>query len=162
MTGDGAGDLHPLKPTEPFVHRRQISWGDTDTARIVYTARIPHFAMEAIEAWFVDRVGTGFYDLATEHRLGTPFVHIELDFRSPMTPRDRIATTVLLERMGRSSLTFGLTSHAEAEGRLCWSGRFICVYTNPETYKSVEVPERFRDALRSEVDLFRSLGRPGS
>ena len=141
---------------EPFIHRRQISWGDTDAARIVYTARIPHFAMEAIEAWFIDRVGPGFYDLATEYGLGTPFVHMELDFRSRMTPRDRIATTVLLERMGRSSLTFGLSSHAEADARLCWSGRFVCAYTDTTTYKSVEVPERFRDALRAELDLFRS------
>lgn len=65
-----------LRPTEPFVHRRQIVWGDTDTARIVYTARVPHFAMEAIEAWLIDRLGVGFYDMNTRLGFGTPMVHL--------------------------------------------------------------------------------------
>jgi acyl-CoA thioesterase FadM len=38
------------RPTEPFVHRRRILWGETDAARIAYTARFLDFAMEAAEA----------------------------------------------------------------------------------------------------------------
>ncbi len=144
-----------MRPTEPFVHRRQISWGDTDAARIVYTARIPHFALEAVEAWFIDRIGPGFYDLATETRIGTPFVHMEFDFRSRMTPHDRLATVVRLEKIGRTSLTLAVSSRAEGDGRLCWTGRLVCVYADTETYTSVEVPEQFREALAHELELGR-------
>ena len=35
-----------VKAEVPFVHTRHILWGDTDAARIVYTARIAHFAMK--------------------------------------------------------------------------------------------------------------------
>ena len=142
-----------MRPTEPFVHRRQISWGDTDAARIVYTARVPHFAIEAIEAWFIDRLGFGFYDMDALHGFGTPFVHMQVDFRSRMTPHDRIATRVLLERMGHSSLTFALASHAEADRRLCWSGQFVCACVRTDTYAPIEVPEQFRDSLRHELAI---------
>ncbi len=145
------------RPTEPFVHRRQIVWGDTDTARIVYTARVPHFAMEAIEAWLIDRLGVGFYDMNTRLGFGTPMVHLEVDFVSPMTPRDRIGTRVLVERVGRSSMTFALASYADEGARLCWTGRFVCACVSTEDFSTIKVPEQFRDALAHELELAKSV-----
>ncbi len=144
-----------MKPTEPFVHRRQVSWGDTDAARIVYTARIPHFALEAIEAWFIDRLGLGFYDMNLEG-FGTPFVHLEVDFKGRMTPADRLATRVLLDRAGHSSLAFALRSETEADGRLCWTGRFVCACVRTDIYAPIEIPERFRATVARELELAKA------
>jgi 4-hydroxybenzoyl-CoA thioesterase len=145
-----------LSVAEPFVHWRRISWGDTDAARIVYTARVPHFALEAIEAWYLDRLGVGFYDIVTEHGFGTPFVHMDIDFRSPMTPHDRIGTRVLLTRLGATSMNFALDSRTE-EGRLCWTGNFACVFVRFEPYGPIPAPEFLRRALELEVALADSL-----
>jgi acyl-CoA thioesterase FadM len=47
------------RPTEdgrfPFIHRRRVKWGESDPARIAYTARFLDFAMDAIEAFLQDR-----------------------------------------------------------------------------------------------------------
>ncbi len=72
-------------------------------ARIAYTARFLDYAMEAIERWCQDRLGTGWYEMNVDEGIGTPFVHVEMDFRSPVTPRDTLASTVRLIRLGGSS-----------------------------------------------------------
>jgi 4-hydroxybenzoyl-CoA thioesterase len=145
-----------LTAIEPFVHHRQISWGDTDAARIVYTARVPHFALEAIEAWFLDRLGLGFYDMATQHGFGTPFVHMDVEFRSRMTPHDRIGTRVLLDRLGGSSLRFALDSRAQ-DGRLCWTGNFVCVFVRSDRFQPIPVPDFLAEPLRRELALGESV-----
>ena len=124
-----------------------IGWGDTDAARIVYTARVPHFGMEAIEAWFLQRLGVGWYEMNTELGFGTPFVHLEVAFRSPMRPGETIATRVLLDHAGRSSLRFALDSRDGT--RLCWTGRFACAFVG-EGFRSIRIPDRFTGAVAQE------------
>lgn len=131
----------------PFVHVRRIRWGESDPARIAYTARFLEFAMDAIEAFFQDRLGAGFYELNLDHGIGTPFVHVELDFRSPLTPRDTLATEVRLVRLGGSSVTFAVAGRVGA--RLAFEGRLVSAFvdiTGP-AMKPIPVPPRFRALL---------------
>jgi len=146
------------RPTEAFVHRRRILWGETDAARIAYTARFLDFAMEATEAWFVERMGAGWYELNLDHGVGTPFVHASLDFRSPVTPRDTLETTVLLARLGGSSLRFAVAGRAESGRRLVYEGTLICAFVDPAAMRPVPVPDRFRAALESEAALAQAAG----
>jgi len=143
------------KPTEgkcyPFIHARRIRWGESDPARIVYTARYLDFAMDAIEAFFTDRLGASFYEFNMDHGIGTPFVHVELDFRSPMTPRDTSMTEVRLGRLGGSSLSFAVAGRV-AE-RLCYEGRLVCAFvdtTGPQM-KPIPVPPAFRTLLEPDA-----------
>ncbi len=83
------------KPTEgapprPFRHEIRVGWGDCDPARIAYTARIPEWALAAIDAWWESEVGPGWFQLNIDRGHGTPFVHMTLDFRAPVTPRHRL------------------------------------------------------------------------
>lgn len=136
------------------MHHRRIAWWDTDAARIAYTARFPQFCMEAIEAWFIERLGTDWYALNESGR-GTPFVHLSIDFRSPLTPRDALATTVALARAGGSSLEFRVTGRAR-EGRLVFEGRFVCVFvaTRGDTgHRPIPIPDEFRAAVDREAAL---------
>jgi acyl-CoA thioesterase FadM len=118
------------KPTEartfPFIHARRIRWGECDPARIAYTARFLDFAMDAIEAFLLDRLDAGFYELNVDHAAGTPFVRVELDFRSPLTARDTLETEVRLLRLGGASLTFGVSGRVGA--RLCFEGRLVAAH----------------------------------
>jgi 4-hydroxybenzoyl-CoA thioesterase len=143
------------RPTEgkayPFVHARRIRWGESDPARIVYTARYLDFAMDAIEAFFTDRLGASFYEFNLDHGVGTPFVHVELDFRSPLTPRDTLETEVRLSRLGGSSLTFAVVGRVGE--RLCYEGRLVCAFvdvTGPEM-KPIQVPPQFRALLEADA-----------
>jgi acyl-CoA thioesterase FadM len=119
-------DLAPAGDA-PFVHRLRPTWGDSDPALMVYTARFPDFALRAIDAWMLANVGVDFYCLNVDWGIGTPFVHLTCDFRSPATPRDTLLIAVQVERVGKTSLAFRVAATIEADGRLCFEGRFVCV-----------------------------------
>ena len=146
------------RPTEPFSHRRRILWGETDAARIAYTARFLDFAMEATEAWFRERVGIGWYELNVDHGIGTPFVHVSLDFRSPVTPRDELSTTVLLSRLGGSSLRFAVAGRADGGARLVYEGTLVCAFVDNAAMRPIPVPERFLPALEAEARIAQAAG----
>ena len=112
---------------QPFVHRLTPTWGDADPARMIYTGRFPDFALRAIDAWMLEKVGASFYGMNMDWGIGTPFVHLECDFRSPATPRDTLLIAVAVEKVGESSLAFKVAATIEADGRLCFEGRFVCV-----------------------------------
>ncbi|KAB2849568.1 MAG: acyl-CoA thioesterase [Hyphomicrobiaceae bacterium] len=144
--------------TRPFVHRLRPQWGDTDPARMVYTGRYPDFALRAIDAWFLARAGADFYRLNTEWGIGTPFVRLECDFRSPLTPRDIVEIEVSVERAGEKSLTFAVRGLNAGSGRLAFEGRFVCVCVKFEDQsrqdaKSIPLDPRIRAA--AEADLAR-------
>jgi acyl-CoA thioesterase FadM len=145
------------RPTEerryPFVHRRRIKWGESDPARIAYTARFLDFAMDAIEAFLQDRIGAGFYELNVDHDSGTPFVHVEIDFKSPLTPRDTLETEVRLARLGGSSLTYAVTGRVG--DRVSFTGRMVSAFVTTEgtRMRPIPVPDAFRALLQPDADF---------
>ncbi len=143
-----------------FVHRRRILWGETDAARIAYTARFLDFAMEATEAWFRERLGAGWYELNLDHGIGTPFVHASLDFRSPLTPRDELETAVALARLGGSSLRFSLAGRADGGRRLVYEATLVCAFVDAAAMRPVRVPDAFRPALEREAALGAAAAAP--
>ncbi len=90
------------KPTEgaDFCHRIRVGWADCDPARIAFTGRIPYWALAAIDAWWGHHTGDDWYRLNVDKGFGTPFVHMDLDFRAPVTPRHPLECKVRLLRLG--------------------------------------------------------------
>lgn len=85
-----------------FVYEIRVGWGDCDPARIAYTGRLPAFALEAIDAWWEHHLdGDGWYQMELDRGTGTPFVHMSIDFRSPVTPRHRLMCEVWLGCFGQ-------------------------------------------------------------
>jgi acyl-CoA thioesterase FadM len=139
--------------TALYVHRYQVAFSDTDAANIAFTGRFPNFCLDAIEGWFRDRLGTDWYRLNNDLDLGTPFVHLSVDMRSPLTPRDMLLTTVALARAGGSSLEFSVSGRTETEGRLSFSGRFLCVFVAKATMRATAIPPPFRALADDEAKL---------
>lgn len=144
------------RPTDPsangpFVHERRIRWGESDPARIAYTARFLDFAMDAIEAYLLDRWGASYYELNVDHGRGTPFVKVELEFRSPLTPRDTLATEVRVARIGGSSTTFVVAGRVG--DRLAYEGRLTCAYVDVtgERMRPVPIPDAYRAAMQRDL-----------
>jgi acyl-CoA thioesterase FadM len=111
--------------------------------------------MEAVEAWFRDRLGTDWFALNLDRGIGTPFVHASLDFRSPLTPRDTLETTVLLTRLGGSSLRFALAGRAEGGRRLAFEARLVCAFVDARAspMRPIPAPADLRPALEREAAL---------
>jgi acyl-CoA thioesterase FadM len=135
----------------PYVHEAQIRFSDTDAARIAYTGRFPNLAMDAIDGWFRDRLGTDWFTLNVDEGVGTPFVHLSVDMRSPLTPRDLLASTVLVAKAGNSSLEFRVVGRVGE--RVSYEGRFVCVFVDLPTGKPMPIPQRFRPAVTEEASL---------
>lgn len=133
---DGAG-------VKPFEHVIRVGWGDCDPARIAYTARLPAFALEAIDAWWEHHLdGDGWYQMELDRNMGTPFVHLSLDFRSPVTPRHRLRCAVYPTRLGDKSITFRV--EGRQDGTLCFEGSFTCVFTIAEGFRPQSAPPDIR------------------
>lgn len=109
-----------------FVHEIRVTWADCDPARIAYTGRLPWFALDAIDAWWERHLGHGWFQLEIDRNVGTPFVHMALDFRHPVTPRHRLRCEVWSSKLGATSIEFRVV--ARQDGVICFEGRFVCVF----------------------------------
>ncbi|MFP4043231.1 MAG: acyl-CoA thioesterase, partial [Rhodosalinus sp.] len=100
--------------TEVFEHSIAVRWADCDPAEIAYSGRIPAWALDAIDAWWEDRSGgTGWFQLNMDRDIGTPFVRMEIDFRTPITPRHRLICRTWPSRLGETSITFRVDGYQD-------------------------------------------------
>jgi acyl-CoA thioesterase FadM len=133
-----------------FTHTIRVGWADCDPARIAYTGRIPYFALEAIDAWWEATVGDDWYRLNVDKDIGTPFVHLSVDFRKPVTPRHRLNCQVRLIRMGESSVRFSVEGRQDSE--LCFEGEFVEVFVDAAAHVKRGIPQEFRSRLSAAVE----------
>lgn len=132
--------------SEVFEHEIRVTWGDCDPAKIAYTARLPWFALDAINAWWEAHLGgDGWYQLELDRNIGTPFVHMSMDFRAPVTPRHRLICAVWPQRLGDKSVTFRVDGRQA--GVLCFEGTFTCVFIIADQFKSQSAPPELRSVI---------------
>ena len=132
-----------------FRHEIRVRWADCDPANIAYTGRLPDFALEAIDAWWEHAVGADWYRLTNDRGIGTPFVNLSMDFRSPVTPRHPLMCEVAPVRLGRTSVTFRVAGWQG--GVLCFEGRFTEVFMRDGVFKAVEPPEDIRTMIEERL-----------
>jgi len=127
-----------------------IGWGDCDPAKIVYTANIPGYALKAINAWWEHHLdGDGWFQLELDRNIGTPFVHMSLDFKSPITPRHKLNCDVWPARLGETSIDFRVDGLQD--GVLCFEGRFTCVFIVASEFKKQAPPKEIRDIILPKI-----------
>ena len=132
--------------TTDFVHEIRVGWGDCDPARIAYNGHLPGFALQAIDAWWEHQLdGDGWYQMELDRGTGTPFVHMSIDFRSPVTPRHRLACSVWPVALGQKSVTFRV--EARQDGTLCFEGKFVCVFIEPSDFSAKPAPADYRAVI---------------
>jgi 4-hydroxybenzoyl-CoA thioesterase len=142
---DGATGPMPL----PFVHPIRVRWGDCDPAAIAYTPNIPAWALEAIEAWWEHHAGIDWYHINIDRDLGTPFVHMSLDFRAPVTPRHMLECEVVLKRLGSRAVTHRVCGRQN--GVLCFEGEFVAVFVHSKAMVPRTPPADILAAIQSVV-----------
>lgn len=134
----------------PWQHEIRVAWGDCDPARIAYTARIPAWCLDAINAWWEEHFGGGWYQMELDHDFGTPFVHMRIDFRAPVTPRHRLICAVAPTRLGDTSIDWRVAG--SQDGTLCFEGHFTCVFTRASTFTKAPPSEAVRALIRRHLE----------
>jgi len=132
--------------TVPFIYQRQIHWGDTDAAGIVYTGQFLDFMLEAVECWWREVVGLDWYTMNTKHRMGSPMVSTQMDFVAPVYDGDKIDLSVIVEHLGGASIKHAITGTGQ-DGVKRFEGSLTAAIVNTEIMKAVRMPEDWRQII---------------
>ena len=138
------------RPHTPHQYVVGITWGDCDPAKIVYTGRLPWFALNAINSWWEKHLdGDGWFQMETDRNVGTPFVRLEMDFISPVTPRHDLICYVWPVKLGETSIAFRVDG--EQNGQLCFSSRSVSVFTVADTFSKQPPPAQIKKIIEREL-----------
>ncbi|MBX2885989.1 MAG: hypothetical protein KTR32_38895 [Granulosicoccus sp.] len=131
------------RPANAHKHIVRVTWGDCDPANIVYTGRLPWFALDAINAWWVEYLnGDGWFQMELDRNIGTPFVRLEMDIQKPVTPRNNLICHTWPVALGETSITFRVDG--EQEDALCFAFKSVSVFTIANEFRKQTVPPDFR------------------
>jgi len=136
-----------VPPKGAFTRSVPVRFSHCDPAGIVYFPHYFDMFNGLIEDWYGQELGHDYAELVMGNRYGFPFVHIECDFKIPSRMGEVIDLTLLVERIGRSSLSFAIVCHRDGFERL--RARMITVMMSLETRKSVPLPQALLDAIGS-------------
>ncbi len=134
-------------PAGAFTRSVTIRFSHCDAAGIVYFPHYFDMFNGVIEDWYKAELKHDYAELVMGRRFGFPFVHIECDFKIPSMMGEVIDLTLLVEGIGRSSLSIAIVCHRE--GLLRLRARMVTEVMSLETRKPVPMPDELRDAIEA-------------
>ncbi|MBI1244142.1 MAG: acyl-CoA thioesterase [Alphaproteobacteria bacterium] len=147
----------------PFTVEQQIRFSHTDPAGIVYFPNYFDFCNGVMEDWYTRALGIDYARLIFVERHATPIVHAECDFFAPSKMGDRLSLTLILRKVGRTSIDISI--HGHAKGVLRLEAKIVTVYMNLDTQKPEDVPA----GMRARFDVYQNAcagwvppARPGA
>jgi 4-hydroxybenzoyl-CoA thioesterase len=133
--------------SQPYRAHLEVQFGDIDQAQIVYYPRFIHYFHVAMEQFFRDVVGIAYPQLMKEHRLGHPTVHLEVDFKIPLSYGDVVEIEVAIVRIGDSSVEWSYTAYTQGSNAVHAMGRVTTVNIDLDSFQKREVPSWLRERL---------------
>ena len=129
------------------VYRGRVEWMDTDASGHYHNSSIIRF-VEAAEATLMrERDLPEYFGIS-------PRVHYEVDYPAKLWFGQEVTTTLVLERIGTSSLTFRFEVWGEADEKnpraLAARGRFVTAYVPQGSRHSEPWPEDWRRRLSTD------------
>lgn len=126
--------------------RRPVEWIDTDASGHHHNSLVIRL-VEAAETRLITEAGVD-----PSYFAGAPRVRHEVDFSAPLEFRQEATATVVVERLGRSSITYAFEVWGEAfAGRpriMAASGKVVVAHVPPGSTRAQPWPDGFRAALR--------------
>jgi 4-hydroxybenzoyl-CoA thioesterase len=139
-----------VPPARAFTRSVTVRFSHCDPAGIVYFPHYFDMFNELIEDWYGHELGYDYAELIMGSRYGFPFVHLECDFKIPSRMGDIIDMTLLIDRIGRTSLGIAIVCHRDGFERL--RARMVTAMMSLETRQPVPLP----DALRDKIEAYRA------
>jgi 4-hydroxybenzoyl-CoA thioesterase len=138
-----------------FVQQRRLNWGEADPAGTIYAPRAIDFAIQAIEALWIEAAGLSFNDLFARQGLGAPWVHTSCEFAKPLRAGEPFALRIALERIGGSSLNWRGEA-TRPDGESLFRLKLVSVIIDAKSGASRTVPDAIRNALEPYVTTARA------
>ncbi len=138
------------KPTRAsFALLRAIStrWTDNDVYGHVNNAIYYQYFDSVINAYLVERGGL---DIRSGAVVGF-IVRSECDYYAPVSYPGDVEVGVQVEKLGNSSVTYGLGLFAPGQPAPCALARMVHVFVDTATQRPVPIPQSLRAALQALV-----------
>lgn len=135
----------------PFTVELPIRFSHTDPAGIVYFPNYFDFCNGVVEDWYTRGLGIDYARMIFEERRSAPIVHAECDFFAPSLMGDRVSFTLLLAKIGRTSIDMDIYGHVAGTLRL--KANIVTVFMDLDTRKSVALP----DTMRQKFEGYRKM-----
>ena len=134
-----------------FSAARRVRFSDCDPAGIVFFPQYFTMLNGFVEQWFDEALGLPYAQLIAQRRVGLPTVRLEAQFTAVSRHGDDLALSLVVAKLGRSSLllahrfTAGSADGAVAEVRLL--ARQVLVCTSLATHRPQPLPDDIRAAV---------------
>jgi len=132
-----------------FVTPYAVRFADVDNAGIFYYPRFFHAFHVAFEKWWEEGVGRPYHVIIGTDKVGFPAVHIESDFRKPVTFGDPMEIRVSVTRIGRRSVVFRYVVAHRETGEVHAAADVTKAVVDMRSFRPMEIPEAVRKALDS-------------
>ena len=140
-------EIQFVAPPGTFTRTVQIRFSHCDPAGIVYFPHYFNMFNGLIEDWYTEELKVNYADLILHDQHGFPFVHVDTDFKIPSRMGEKLDLTLLVEKVGRSSLTLVIVGHHAGIERL--RARTVTAMMSLSTRRSVELPAALRNAFET-------------
>ena len=127
-----------------LAHRLRVRWAEVDMQHVVFNANyLMYFDVAIAEYWRA--IGGGRERELAEIYMRLYTVKSTVEYHASARYDEEIEVGARVLRFGRSSMTFGFGIWRAAEHLV--SGELVYVHADPETRKSVPIPQLLRDAV---------------
>ncbi len=127
----------------------QIEFNHCDPAGIVFYPRYFEMTNSVVENFFADEIGRSFAQMHNDGiRNGVPTVHIEADFVAPSRLGDKVDFTLVVRKLGGSSVAVEITGRMGDEVRM--RARITLVWI--DNMKAARWPEAMRARLAAHLE----------
>ncbi len=144
------GDLHYNLPMS-FTSIQKIRFDDVDGAGIVYYPQFFHLCHAAFEDFFDTAAPISYPELITGRRLGFPTVALESEFTAPLEYGDVAVVELVVERVGRTSVSFRYLIRRKRDGARCFEAHITTVLINLDSRKPVAIPQELRSIFEGSL-----------
>lgn len=124
-----------------------VRFHETDPAGIVFFSRVFEYCHAVYEELLTEVVGGDFERFFRTSPWGTPLVHAEADYHRPLRLGERLTATVVVERVGRTSVSYRYAL-ADGDGQLRATVRLVHSCIDRATFTAVPVPAELLAGLR--------------
>lgn len=137
-----------------YIHRAPVRFTHTDPAGYVFFPRFFEMFQAAVEDWFTHCLGLNYAEQILTHGVGFPTAHTECDFQRPCRLGETLELRLVLEKIGRSSITLRFDGSVAGQARLRARSVLVAiemVHGRPQPLGSV---------LRARLQAYLTLCQP--
>lgn len=118
-------------------------WMDNDIYGHVNNVTYYSYFDSAVNRYLIEEGGLNIHDAPIVGYV----VNSSCSYRKAIAYPDKIEAGLRVNKLGNSSVTYGVGIFVEGEDEACAFGDFVHVFVNRAENKSVPIPERIRAAL---------------